>query len=51
MAKTESLVKDGMRIEFDVSIPARDGLVLKADVFRPNKPGRYPVIMTYGPYG
>ena len=40
-----------MRIEFDVSIPARDGLVLKADVFRPNKPGRYPVIMTYGPYG
>ena len=51
MAKTQSLVKDGMRIEFDVSIPARDGLVLKADVFRPNKPGRYPVIMTYGPYG
>ncbi|MFY7905763.1 MAG: CocE/NonD family hydrolase [Burkholderiaceae bacterium] len=51
MAKTESLVKDGMRIEFDVSIPARDGLLLKADIFRPNKPGRYPVIMTYGPYG
>lgn len=51
MAKTQSLVKDGMRIEFDVSIPVRDELVLKADVFRPNKPGRYPVIMTYGPYG
>ena len=51
MAKTQSLVKDGMRIEFDVSIPARDGLLLKADIFRPNKPGRYPVIMTYGPYG
>ena len=51
MAKTQSLIKDGMRIEFDVSIPVRDGLILKADVFRPNKPGRYPVIMTYGPYG
>jgi predicted acyl esterase len=51
MTTTQSLVKDGMRIEFDVSIPVRDGLVLKADVFRPNKPGRYPVIMTYGPYG
>jgi predicted acyl esterase len=45
------MVKDGMKIEFDVSIPARDGLLLKADIFRPNKPGRYPVIMTYGPYG
>lgn len=51
MAKTQSLVQDGMRIDFDVSIPVRDGVVLKADVFRPNKPGRYPVIMTYGPYG
>jgi len=51
MAKTQSMVKDGMKIEFDVSIPARDGLLLKADIFRPNKPGRYPVIMTYGPYG
>lgn len=40
-----------MRIDCDVSIPTRDGLVLKADVFRPNKPGHYPVIMTYGPYG
>ena len=27
-----------------------DGLVLKADVFRPSKEGRYPVILTYGPY-
>ena len=28
-----------------------DGLVLRADVYRPVKEGRYPVIMTYGPYG
>ena len=51
MAKIRTQVKDGMRIEFDVCIPARDGLELKADVFRPIKPGRYPVLMTYGPYG
>ena len=29
----------------------RDGLALKADIFRPTTPGRYPVLMTYGPYG
>ena len=51
MAKTTTSVKDGMRIEYDVSIPVRDGIILKADVFRPTKPGRYPVIMSYGPYG
>jgi putative CocE/NonD family hydrolase len=28
-----------------------DGLVLRADIFRPIAPGRYPVIMSYGPYG
>ncbi len=44
-------VSDGMLIEWDVSIPTRDGLALKADIFRPTTPGRYPVLMTYGPYG
>ena len=51
MAKTTTSVKDGMRIQYDVSIPVRDGIVLKADVFLPTQPGRYPVIMSYGPYG
>ena len=27
-----------------------DGVVLRADVFRPVKDGQYPVILTYGPY-
>jgi hypothetical protein len=27
-----------------------DGLVLRADVFRPVKDGKYPAILTYGPY-
>ena len=43
-------VRDGMRIDWDVDIRMDDGLVLKADVFRPVRQGRYPVILTYGPY-
>jgi predicted acyl esterase len=41
---------DGMRIDWDVAIAMDDGLVLRADVFRPAKDGRYPVILSYGPY-
>ena len=40
-----------MRIDWDVPITMDDGLVLRADVFRPADDGRYPVIMTHGPYG
>ena len=39
-----------MRIDWDAEIRADDGLVLRADVFRPVRDGRYPVILTYGPY-
>ena len=45
-----SEIRDGMRIDWDVPITMDDGLVLRADVFRPVKDGRYPVILTYGPY-
>jgi predicted acyl esterase len=37
-------------IEKDVSIELRDGIILCADVFRPNDAGRFPVIITLGPY-
>src|SRR5262249_37137674 len=30
--------------------PAGDGVMLRADVFRPEGQGRYPVILSYGPY-
>jgi predicted acyl esterase len=43
-------VRDGMRIGWDVAIEMDDGLVLRADVFLPTDEGRYPVILTYGPY-
>src|SRR5690348_17220239 len=39
-----------MVIEWDVPITMDDGLVLRADVFRPDGPGQHPVILTYGPY-
>ena len=48
--KTED--RDGMRIDWDVPIPMEDGVVLRCDVYRPqDDEGKYPVILTYGPYG
>jgi hypothetical protein len=43
-------VRDGMRIDWDMPIPMEDGVVLRADLFRPVAEGRYPVILSYGPY-
>jgi len=45
-----SEIRDGMRIDWDQPIAMDDGLVLRADVFRPIPDGKYPVILTYGPY-
>jgi hypothetical protein len=39
-----------MRVDWNVPITMDDGLVVRADVFRPVKDGRYPVILSYGPY-
>ncbi len=46
----KSVIADNMRIDWDVPIRMDDGLVLRADVFRPLKEGKYPVILTHGPY-
>ena len=43
--------RDGMRVDWNVPIPMNDGIVLRADVFRPDDGGRYGAILTYGPYG
>ena len=48
---TRTEIADGMRIEWDVPIEMDDGIVLRADVFRPIADGKYPVILSYGPYG
>ncbi len=48
---TRSEVRDGMQMDWDAPIEMDDGIVLRADVFRPLGEGRHPVILTYGPYG
>jgi uncharacterized protein len=45
-----SEIRDGMQIDWDVPIKMENGLVLRADVFRPTGSGHHPVILTYGPY-
>ena len=45
-----SEIRDGMRIDWDVPIAMDDGLVLRADVFRPVKDGNSRCILSYGPY-
>jgi predicted acyl esterase len=46
-----SEIRDGMQIDWDVPIEMDDGLIVRADIFRPVKKGRYPVLLSYGPYG
>lgn len=51
MKQEKSEIRDDMQIDWDVPIPMDDGVILRADVFRPIGDGRYPVILSYGPYG
>jgi uncharacterized protein len=44
-------VADGMRIDWDVAIEMDDGVVLRADIYRPIEDGIYPAIMSLGVYG
>lgn len=46
----DSQIQDNMRIDWNVEITMDDGLVLRADIFRPIDDGKYPVILTHGPY-
>lgn len=41
----------GIRVEKDVMVPLRDGVHLAVNVYRPEIPGRYPVVMCAHPYG
>src|SRR5258706_3761487 len=47
---TGPIEQDNMLIEWDAEIVMDDGLVLRADVFRPKAEGKWPVLLTYGPY-
>jgi len=41
----------GLILERNVAVTMKDGLALHVNVYRPDKPGRYPVVMLHGPYG
>jgi putative CocE/NonD family hydrolase len=44
------MAMSGALIEYNVPVPMRDGVVLRADVYRPAGPGRWPVVVTRTPY-
>ena len=37
-------------VEKDVPMQTRDGVTLRADVYRPDAPGRFPVLLSRLPY-
>jgi len=49
-ADAKSEIRNNMQIDWDVPISMDDGIVLRADVFRPAGPGRFAVLLSYGPY-
>ena len=51
MGEYKTEIRDGMRIDWDVPIAMDDGVVVRADVFRPVADGKYPALVSYGPYG
>jgi putative CocE/NonD family hydrolase len=42
---------EGMICEYDVTVKMRDGIKIYVDIFRPEKEGKYPVIISWSPYG
>jgi hypothetical protein len=46
-----ALSLQGIRLEEDVPAKMRDGVLLRADILRPQAPGRFPAIVYRTPYG
>ena len=42
---------NGVVFEYNAGVRMTDGLALRANIFRPDAPGKYPVIITHGIYG
>jgi uncharacterized protein len=53
MSETKGAEMPGMRtlIEHDVDVPMRDGVILRADVWRPDDEARHPAVVFRTPYG
>lgn len=50
MTAAKSEIRDNMQIDWDAPITMDDGVVLRADVYRPVGNGKFSVILSYGPY-
>lgn len=50
LSSTVTAQVDGVRMELDTRVKMRDGVELSADVYRPDKAGKYPVILVRTPY-
>ncbi|HSW57074.1 MAG TPA: CocE/NonD family hydrolase [Dehalococcoidales bacterium] len=46
-----TLKDKGLSIEYDQAVVMRDGKKIYVDSFRPDREGRFPVIIAWGPYG
>jgi len=44
-------MKYRMQLDKNIAVPMRDGASLRANVFRPDAAGQFPVLITLGPYG
>jgi predicted acyl esterase len=49
-ADTSTAVYHDLKLEKDARVPLSHGSYLVADVFRPTGAGRFPIVMTLGPY-
>jgi len=41
----------GTTVDRDVFVPARDGVKLAVDIYRPDAPGKFPALLAMSPYG
>src|SRR4029077_15433868 len=41
---------DGLNVEHSVQVTMRDGTILRADIYRPRKEGKYPTLLERTPY-
>ena len=41
----------GIACEYDVAVTMRDGVKIYVDIFRPEKEGKYPTLIGWGPFG
>ena len=44
-------IEDGIRMEYDVAVPMRDGTIIYVDIFRPEGETDVPAIIAWSPYG